>query len=402
VGGVWLVLHLDAKKRGSMEEQLVALGRRLRAERIPATMVFARPPAPFPAEALREAGVTLRHLDFGLPSHRVARTLWSWMRRERPSLVHFHFIDPYSPLVAAARLCGARVLVHDHLCLSRGQPLREAGKRLRAFLLNRLFHERLAVSAFVARTVREVHRVPAARISLVENGIDASRFERADGRRIRQELRLGDAPLVACVSRLDDEKGVEWLVRAIPRVGRGAHLAAVGEGPGLLPWRALSERLGIASRVHFLGLRHDVEEILAAASVVVCPSVYEEAFGLAVLEGMAAARPMVVTESGAMPEIARGAGLVVPKRDETALAAAIDRLLLDDRLAQELGEAGRARVRERYGIDRWVEELLAVYRRHLPSSAHAASGVDAGAAARLRGIHSRSGGSSPVARSTAR
>src|SRR5215470_1915009 len=148
VAGVWLVLHLDAKKRGSLEQQLVALGRRLREERIPATMVFARPPAPFPAEALREAGVTLRHLDFDLPSHRVARQLWSWMRRERPQLVHFHFIDPYSLLVAAARLSGARVLVHDHLCLSRGRPLRVAGKRLRAFFLNGLFHERLAVSAF--------------------------------------------------------------------------------------------------------------------------------------------------------------------------------------------------------------------------------------------------------------
>src|SRR5262249_10842121 len=227
-------------------------------------------------------------------------------------------------------------------------------------------------------------------------------FEVADGSRIRQELHLGDAPLVACVSRLDDEKGVEWLVRAIPRGGRDAHPAGGGGGPGLRPWRTLSGQLGVASRGHFLGLRHDVEEVLAAASVVVAPSVCEEAFGLAVLEGMAAGRPIVVTESGAMPEIVQGAGLVVPKRDEAALAAAIDRLLHDELLAQRLGEAGRARVRERYGIDRWVEQLLSVYRRHLAPAAHAAVGADAGAVGRLRGIHSRSGGSSPVARSTAR
>jgi hypothetical protein len=56
VAGIWLVLHLDAKKRGTMEEQLVALARRLRCETIPVTMVFARPPAPFPGDALRRPG----------------------------------------------------------------------------------------------------------------------------------------------------------------------------------------------------------------------------------------------------------------------------------------------------------------------------------------------------------
>ena len=365
MGGIWLVLHLDAKKRGSMEQQLVALARRLRQERIPTTMVFARPPAPFPGDALREAGVTLRNLDFDRSPYRVANDVWSWMRLERPSVAHFHFVEPYSPLVAAARLSGARVLIHDHLALSRGDPLRVAYKRVRSLLLNRLFDERVAVSSFVARTVREVHRVPAAQVSVVDNAVEAARFEGADGRRIREELRVGDAPLLVCVARLDNEKGVEWLLRALPQVGQGAHLALVGEGPRLGAWRALCESLGIASRVHFLGLRQDVEEILAAASVVVAPSAFHEGFGLAALEGMAAARPVVVTDSGAMPEIVQGAGLVVPRQDAPALASAIDRLLRNEVLARKLGEAGRLRARTVYGMDRYVEQMLSVYRRHL-------------------------------------
>jgi glycosyltransferase involved in cell wall biosynthesis len=364
VGGIWLILHLDAKKRGTMEQQLVALARRLRQERIPTTMVFARPPAAFPGDALREAGVRLRHLDFARPPWRAARELWSWMRVERPRIAHFHFIEPYSPLVVAAGLAGARVLIHDHLALSRGDPVRVAYKRVRSFFLNRLFDERVAVSSFVARTVREVHHVPAARVSVVDNSVDATRFGAADGRRIREELRLGDAPLVVCVARLDDEKGGEWLLRALPQVGR-AHLALVGEGPRLGPWRALCESLGIASRVHFLGLRQDVEEILAAASVVVAPSAFQEGFGLAALEGMAAARPVVVTDSGAMPEIVQGAGLVVARQDAPSLASAIDRLLRNEVLARKLGEAGRVRACTVYGMDRYVEEMVSVYRRHL-------------------------------------
>src|SRR5713226_1326236 len=213
-----------------MEQQLVALAKRLRQERIPTTMVFARPPAAFPGDALREAGVRLRHLDFARPPCRLARELWSWMRVERPRIAHFHFIDPYSPLVVAAGLAGARVLIHDHLALSRGDPLRAAWKGLRSLLLNGLFDERVAVSSFVARTIREVHRVPAARLSVVDNAVDIARFESADGRGVREELRLGDSPLIVSVARLDDEKGGEWLLRALPQVGRGAHLAMVGEG----------------------------------------------------------------------------------------------------------------------------------------------------------------------------
>ncbi|HMC36063.1 MAG TPA: glycosyltransferase, partial [Myxococcales bacterium] len=123
--------------------------------------------------------------------------------------------------------------------------------------------------------------------------------------------------------------------------------------------------LGIASRVHFLGLRQDVEEILAAASVVVAPSALHEGFGLAALEGMAAARPVVVTDSGAMPEIVQGAGLVVPRQDAPALASAIDRLLRNEVLARKLCEAGRLRACTVYGMDRYVEQMLSVYRRHL-------------------------------------
>src|SRR5207244_710352 len=119
-------------------------------------------------------------LDFDRSPYRVANEVWSWMRLERPSVAHFHFVEPYCPLVAAARLSGARVLIHDHLALSRGDPLRVAYKRVRSLLLNRLFDERVAVSSFVARTVREVHRVPAAQVSVVDNAVEAARFEGTD------------------------------------------------------------------------------------------------------------------------------------------------------------------------------------------------------------------------------
>jgi glycosyltransferase involved in cell wall biosynthesis len=365
MGGIWFVLHLDAKKRGTMEQQLVALSRRLQRENIPTTMVFARPPAPFPAEPLREAGVQIRDVEFAQPAYRVGAELLSWLRADQPRIVHYHFVSPYSPAVAAGRLCGARVLVHDHLALSPSGAVRGACKGLRSLALNGLCDERVAVSSFVARTVRDFHHVPAARVSVVENGIDAARFERARGDRVRDELRIGTDPLVVSIARLDDQKGGEWLLRAVAQLSNHAHLALVGEGPRLEAWRALSESLGIAPRVHFLGLRQDCEEILAAASVVVAPSVCDEGFGLAAVEGMAAGKPVVVTDSGPLPEIVGGGGLVVPKRDAPTLASAIDRILGNGLLARKLGEQGHARARARYSMEHYVEQMMSVYRRHL-------------------------------------
>lgn len=366
--GIWLVLHLDAKKRGSMEQQLVALARRLRGQGVPMTCVFARPPAPFPGDDLRALGVGVRDLDFAHPL-RAAEQLAVWLSSAAPELVHFHFIRAYSPLVAAARLSGARTAVHEHVTLLRDPEaprLREATKALRGRALNWMADLRIAVSRFVKDSVIAADRVPPARVEVVENGVDLARFERADGASVARELSLGAAPLVACVARLDAEKGVESAIRAVPLLGREAQLALVGEGPEEARFRALAAELGVAARVRFLGLRHDVESILAASRAVVVPSHWDEAFGLSVIEGMAASRPVIVTRSGAMPEIVGDAGLVVPKRDPAALASAIDRVLADERLAAALGRAGRRRVEERYSMDRYVDRMVEAYARLCP------------------------------------
>src|SRR5438105_1129878 len=100
-----------------MEQQLVALASRLRDAGVALTYVFARPPAAFPGEELRDLGVDVRALDFSRPAQAAAR-LAGWLHESRPQIVHFHFVDAYSPLVLAAKLSGAKVAVHDHLCIA--------------------------------------------------------------------------------------------------------------------------------------------------------------------------------------------------------------------------------------------------------------------------------------------
>src|ERR1700704_3030943 len=155
-----------------MEQPLGALARRLGQEGPPATMVFSAQPAAFPGRELRAAGVDVRALDFAHPARAAAR-LAVWLAVDRPELVHFHFIDPYSRYVRLARLSGARVLVHDHLCPAPGSGLR------------------VAASRYAADAVARAHAVPPARIEVLENGIDLTRFRGVDGTRVRRELGVG-------------------------------------------------------------------------------------------------------------------------------------------------------------------------------------------------------------------
>ncbi|MGZ3440604.1 MAG: glycosyltransferase family 4 protein [Polyangia bacterium] len=392
---LWVVLDLAPKKRGSMEAQLVTLAGRLAAAGARATFVFSQPAPAWMATAFDAMGVATRVLDFRRPAAAVVQ-FTRWMEQERPGLVHFHFVRAYSPLVAVAKAVGARVLLHDHITL--GQPVRpdhprrapvttllmRSYKRARAAALNGFVDRRLAVSRFVADSVQCSEYVADDKIGVVENGIDLTRFGAADGAMLRQELCAGaQRKVVACVSRLAPEKGVDVLIRAMARVGRDALLVLAGDGPDLDVCRALARSLGLHDHVRFLGLRDDVERIYAAADVVVMPSLWDEAFGLVVVEAMASARPVVVTASGAMPDIVVSGtgGLVVPKRDEVSLAGAIGRLLDDDALRGRMGQAARAQAVARFGLPAWVDRIMAEYAAFLPSLSPPASPWDARRAA---------------------
>jgi glycosyltransferase involved in cell wall biosynthesis len=114
--------------------------------------------------------------------------------------------------------------------------------------------------------------------------------------------------------------------------------------------------------VHFLGRREDVPQILAAADVVVMPS-YREAQGLAIVEALAANRPVIASNVGGIPEMIRSGenGMLVPSQDPSALASAIALLFRDRALATRLANAGHKLVHERFCVDDMLRDIEAIY-----------------------------------------
>jgi len=227
-------------------------------------------------------------------------------------------------------------------------------------LLGRLLAPRvdavIAVSDMqLPRWNRLGYRTDAIRV--VPNGVELPALTRPP-HEVREALDIGSGEFVALlVAALRPVKRPELFVAAVRRAhsaDRRVRGVIAGGGPELERVRAVA---GADDVVQVLGPRADVPDLMAAADVV-CLSSDAEGVPMVLLEAMALGRPAVATRVGGISEAVEHekTGLLVPTNDEAAFAAALLRLVAEPELRARLGEAGRRRHRERFGIDRMIEE----------------------------------------------
>lgn len=186
----------------------------------------------------------------------------------------------------------------------------------------------------------------------------------APGEETRRFLERARDPLVFTPARLTlPDKGVDFLLTALARVRAPFVSVVAGSGPAEAWLRQKAVDEGLAERVHFTGWVDSggIEALYARAQVVVCPSVWDEPFGLVGIEAMAHGKPVVAFEVGGISDwLTDGeTGYLVPRKDVDAMARALDELLADPGRARALGDRGRAVVHERFPRERHVEGLEA-------------------------------------------
>jgi glycosyltransferase involved in cell wall biosynthesis len=190
------------------------------------------------------------------------------------------------------------------------------------------------------------------RSEVIPSGVHLDAFPPMKRSVARASLGLpADRPIALFVGSLLPVKGVQWLIRAFACVRQGVPsslLVLVGEGPLLEELRAAASDLDIADAVEFAGPqpRSQIPSWMAAANLLVLPS-QNEGMPLVILEAMASGLPVVASDVGGIGDAldAPAAGLLAPAGDETALSAAMVRVLTDDDLQRQLGEQGKARAR---------------------------------------------------------
>ncbi len=338
------------------------------------------------ADPIRALGIPFHD---GLMRHRydamAFRSLARIMRAEKVHLVET-FAHPNTVLfsfLARQQGLAGRVTISHHAI---GSGFRR--RVLPAYILPllRRMDAHLAVAEAQRRYLVDVEGIPAERVHLVYNGIDADQYHPAEpGEResIRHEIGLpGSALVMMAVGSLKPLKGFDLLIRAAAPLLRGSHarLVIVGDGVDRESLGALAAAENVGDRVVFAGLRGDVDRVLRAAGVFVLSS-RTEALPTVVLEAMATGLPVVATDVGGVAEIvdAERSALVVRPEDEGALRAALERVLQSADLRRAMGDRGRAVVEARFRLERMCREREAFFEEVLnaPAASGAARSVNA-------------------------
>jgi glycosyltransferase involved in cell wall biosynthesis len=233
---------------------------------------------------------------------------------------------------------------------------------------------RPAVNAYLTNSdlgrdaIQKTERVRAERVTVIENGVDLDRYPPpVDTCGVADLPRKGGGIRIGCVANLRAVKNIDGLMRAAKLVlARFPDVVfeVAGEGEQRSALEALHRELGFGGRFVFLGAISDVPAFLRAVDVAVLPS-HSEGMSNAVLEYMAAGRAVVATDVGANTRLIEHgvSGLIVPPKDETALAEAIGKLIGDQLLAARFGREARRRVERDYSRGAMVAWFEAFYRR---------------------------------------
>ncbi len=321
------------------------------------------------ADAERLGG-QVRHVPMAGP--------WGWTRlpqltaaivRGRYDVVHTHLLraDMYGALAARAARVRGLVATKHNLEARLEHPVWRWLHRRTA----RLPDLTIGISDAVREWAVTTGGAPAAKSRVVRYGIDATPFAELDRERARAELGIEpDARVVLCPARLDPQKNHGMLLRAFERVHReqpdAVLLLAGGRQLGSEVYErdlhALADLIEVDGAVRWLGVRSDMRRLLAACDVVALASDWE-GFGLALLEAMAAGRPVVATAVGGVPEVVSDGetGILVPAGDMFEFAEALARLLRDETTRHRMGAAAAQRAGGTFALDRMRAATRDVY-----------------------------------------
>ncbi len=226
-------------------------------------------------------------------------------------------------------------------------------------------------AVFDLRATRPVF--DATRMCAIHNGVDPEAFKPnpETRQRMRDEFGFGDAHIVlGMAARLTEAKGHQFLFRAVTGLKErhpGLRLLILGQGDLENELKGLSGELGIADITTFAGFRNDIADCVQAFDIGVQPSIDCEASSFSVMEQMATEVPMVASDHGGTKEIVRDGqdGYIVPQGTVEPLAEALEKLIADPALREQMGVSARQRIAEEFTLAKLAERTVSAYRRAL-------------------------------------
>jgi len=297
--------------------------------------------------------------------------------------INNHFVTcPFLHLDPRGEVC-VRCSIHGFIgCLrSRRLPALAPFEKLLQLLRFSfaLKYDRLTVLSEAHRRILVSNGFPPSRISVTPNFLNPEEFrERAEQHRRRLALSLGikrGDRVVSFVGHLRRQKGVGYLIRAIPEILKAlpeTRFLIVGPGPERRELLRLADSMNLTGNVRFIPYIENarIPALYALSTIFAFPSIWAEPFGRVIIEAMAVGTPVIATGVGGVPEIIEDGrnGILVPPRDPGALAEAIISLLEDRRRRMRIGREGRRTVESRFTPEAVGPRILEIYEAVLAES----------------------------------
>jgi glycosyltransferase involved in cell wall biosynthesis len=355
---------------GGAEEMVLNLVRRLPARFEPCVCCIVS--AGSIGEEIRKTGVAFDVLGLNPGWRRPldVTKMSAYLRSTRPDIVHTFLLTASLYGRLAAMLARVPVVIGTEVNVyERKQPHHVMAERLLMAGTDRVVVSAESVRDFY---IRQVHADPA-KVDVIYNAVDFAQAQPTMSRAaMRRELGIPlVAPVAGVIARLTEQKGHRFLFEALasrPELA-DVHLLVVGGGDLADALQRRARDLGLAPRVHFLGPRRDLGDLLAAMDVFVMPSLWE-GLPLSMVLAMGAGVPVVATAVAGIPEVVADGrtGLLVPPGDGAALGSALARLFTDEALCAQIGRDAPASVLPRFGVDKYVESIVTLYDRLLATS----------------------------------
>ncbi len=291
------------------------------------------------------------------------------LQKNNPDLLHLHLWNPgacrYGFWAGKNR---AQIVTTEH------DPFRLQGlkKKFKKGALGKTEH---TITVSESNYLQMLKWYPELKnhMSVIHNGIDLNAFEKElmhfttqEKQKIRSQIfeAKSDDTVLLTIAALHPRKGIKYLLRAMQKIveqKNSTKLVIIGEGPEKTDLEKLANKLKIQNHVKFLGHQENIPKLLKSSELFVLPSV-KEAFGLVLLEAMAAQLPIVATNVGGIPEIVedRKTGMLVEPKDADLLAKNILMLINNKPLREKLAFLGHHRVKQ-FDVEAMVEKTKRVY-----------------------------------------
>ncbi|WP_094229074.1 glycosyltransferase family 4 protein [Methanolobus psychrotolerans] len=314
------ICDISPSKMGSFEEFLIHITKKLKDSGFVHVIVFRDDPIPPVKQALVDNSAIIEVIKPSRSNLINFYTFYSLIKRRSPNIVHFHFYPAYSVLNYLKFFFDIHIVHTDHMGGRKAKSQTKQILRRIYYYTNFVFFDIgldkvVCVSDFVKSKYLKEYGINSDKLHVIYNGINTDKFgKKEDIENIKKRYNLKDEYVISCVG-LRKDKGPHCLLRAAPLILKeisNIKFVFVGEGECAGQLDSIVEEFDINDKVIFAGKVPDLSDIYSISSIVVIPSLFEEAFCFVAAEAMATGSPVVAFDSGAIKDVVYDLNYVIP------------------------------------------------------------------------------------------